>query len=210
MRKIKCLLLVIATMLAVAMPAQAQFRWGIKAGVNVNSVNLDKVEGNFDKENRAGFTGGLTAQFTVPIIGLGVDASLMYVHRVNAYNNTSVTDNNWENSANYKNQDYLEIPLHVRYKFTIPVIDHFIAPYAFTGPNFAMLCSKKDIMAGVKNKALNTAWDFGVGVRVLNHVEIGASYAIGMSKVAEITNTTGKSVDVGKRNYWTITAAYLF
>ena len=203
MRKLKIMLVALVAMLTVSLPAQAQlFRWGVKAGINVNSVKFDKDElaNNFKKENRTGFDGGLTALIQLPIIGFGFDASVMYVHRVNDGGNLG---------ENFKKQDFIEVPIHARYNFSLPVISHVLVPYLFTGPSFAMLCSKNSIENGIKNKAVNTAWDFGLGVRLVNHLEIGASYGLGMSKVAEMTMGT-QTVDVGKRNYWTITAAYLF
>lgn len=205
MRKLKIMLVALVAMLTVSLPAQAQlFRWGVKAGINVNSVKFDKDElaNNFKKENRTGFDGGLTAIIHLPIIGFAFDASLMYVHRVNDFKGEEVEDN-------FKKQDFLELPIHARYNLSLPVISNFLVPYIFTGPSFAVLCSKNSVEEVFKNKAFNTAWDFGLGVRLVNHLEIGASYGLGMSKVAEMT-IGSKTVDVGKRNYWTITAAYLF
>ncbi len=210
MSKIRHLLLAIVAIVAFAIPAQAQFAWGIKAGINVNSVKFNDLGANFDKENRTGFTGGLTCQFTVPIIGLGFDASLMYVHRVNAMSGTS-SDVNMDHlveSQDFKKQDYLEIPIHLRYKIGLPIVGHFVAPYIFTGPNLAFLCSGKAATEAYKTKSFDCAWDLGLGVQLLKHLEIGASYGFGMTKMAESVGVN--PVDIGKRNSWTITAAYLF
>ena len=78
---IRIIVLAIVAMI-IALPASAQFRFGIKAGVALNSLHFssDYLE-NLNSDNRAGFTGGLMAEFTLPVIGLGLDASLMYVHR---------------------------------------------------------------------------------------------------------------------------------
>lgn len=213
MRKFKFVIIAVVAMLTAAMPAQAQlFRWGVKVGTNVNSLKLENSElgDNFKKENRAGFNAGVTALVNVPFLGFAFDASLMYVHRVNDFNGAPQLNGQDIDNGKLKKQDYLELPIHARYNFSFPIISKIVVPYVFTGPSFAVLCSKKSVVNGFKNKSFNTAWDLGLGVRLVNHLEIGASYAFGMSKVAEMTNLSGKSVDVGKRNYWTITAAYLF
>ena len=69
----------VLTLLAVAMalPASAQFRWGPKVGIEVNKMHFNKELGNSD--NQTGFTGGLMAEIQVPIIGICVDGSVMYV-----------------------------------------------------------------------------------------------------------------------------------
>lgn len=206
------MLVAVMAMLSVAMTAQAQlFRWGVKVGTNVNSLklNTEQLGDNFSKENRAGFNAGVTALVNVPFLGFAFDASLMYVHRVNDFNGNPTLNGENVDNDNLKKQDFLELPIHARYNFAFPVISKIVVPYVFTGPSFAVLCSKSSVINGFKNKAFNTAWDFGVGVRLVNHLEIGASYALGMSKVAEMT-VDSKTIDVGKRNYWTITAAYLF
>ena len=78
MKSIKTILLVLALMMTVS--ASAQFRFGPRIGTEINSMKFD--ESAFSNENRAGFTGGLMCEFTVPIVNIGFDLSVMYVHRV--------------------------------------------------------------------------------------------------------------------------------
>ena len=67
--------------IAMSISAAAQFSIGPRVGINVNSMHFDSDL--FKSENRAGFTGGLQAEFMIPMVGFGFDASVMYVHRVN-------------------------------------------------------------------------------------------------------------------------------
>ena len=75
MKKLLSTLMVIAC-LALAIPAQAQIKFGVKAGLNVSKLHLS--EETFSSDNRAGFFVGPTAEFTLPLLGLGVDASALY------------------------------------------------------------------------------------------------------------------------------------
>lgn len=59
-----------------AVPAQAQLKFGVKAGLNVSKASISK--GVFSSDNRTGFFIGPMAEFTLPIVGLGVDAALLY------------------------------------------------------------------------------------------------------------------------------------
>ena len=55
----------------------AQFRFGIKAGLNLNKIDFKNVANTFDGSNGTGYTAGVMTEFTIPVIGLGLDASLM-------------------------------------------------------------------------------------------------------------------------------------
>ena len=80
------LLLVFA---ALAIGAQAQLRFGVKAGVGINSLHFDEVASHFDSNNRTGFTGGLMRDLNLPL-GFGVDGSVMYTRRSGEINNEEV------------------------------------------------------------------------------------------------------------------------
>ena len=55
------------------------------------------------------------------------------------------------------------------------------------------------------------AWNFGAGVQLFNHLQVGASYGIGLNKTVEFTGVASNTKPIeGKNNYWTITAAWLF
>lgn len=212
MKSLKALLLAVAAILTVAVPAAAQFRIGPRVGTEVNSMRLNKEV--FDSENRAGFTGGVMCEFTVPIINLGFDLSVMYVHRVNG--NSYIDAANQENSdlinaSSFKKRDYIEIPLNLKYKIGLPVVGKIISPYIFTGPSFSILASKREITDAYRNKAFDVAWNVGAGLELFSHLQVGASYGFGMNKTVE---WIGKGVQAnpieGKNNYWTITAAWLF
>lgn len=192
-----------------SMPSVAQFRVGPRLGVEVNSMKFDKDV--FNSDNRAGFTGGIMAEFTIPVINLGLDASVMYVHRENK---STTTDEgfSWVNAKNFTKRDYLEIPVNVKYKIGIPAVSNIIAPYIFTGPSFSVLLSGKSIAEGVMNKKCDVAWNLGVGLQLFNHLQVGASYGWGLSDsiVTDMIGVNSTNQIDGKNNYWTVTAAYLF
>ena len=191
--------------IAMSISAAAQFSIGPRVGINVNSMHFDSDL--FKSENRAGFTGGLQAEFMIPMVGFGFDASVMYVHRVN---NATIDTNGTATAPQIKDKDYIEIPVNLKYKIGLPVIGKIITPYVFTSPSFAFLTSRKAINEAWKNKSTSVAWNFGFGVQLLGHLQVGASYGIGMTKAFEKIGAV-EGVDIqGKNRYWTVTAAYLF
>lgn len=209
MKSIKRAFIALLMLAAISSSAFAQFKWGIKAGMNVTSMHLDKS--TFESANRAGFTGGLTCEFTVPLIGIGADLSLMYTHRTNVINDKQSAKAAPSLSSmlpSFKS-DFIEIPLHLKYKIGLPVVGNIISPYIFTGPCFGILASKKAINDAWSRKAFDFAWDFGLGIQLVNHLQIGAGYGLGINKIAKFTGAETAPIEV-KNNCWTITAAYLF
>lgn len=159
----------------------------------------------FDSDNRAGFTGGLMCEFTAPLIGVGFDLSAMYVRRNTRF--LSEMDN--ENLS--VNRDYIEIPLNLKYKLSIPAIERIIRPFVTTGPSVAFLTSRKAVNSFLKNKSCDVAWNFGFGVELFSKVQVAASYGLGLTKSLEAVGVMDNGVDIdGKNRYWTVTAAYLF
>ena len=212
MKKFKTLLALIVLVAASAIPAAAQFRWGPRVGVEVNKMSLNTDV--FNNDNRAGFTGGLQAEFTVPIVNIGFDLSVMYCHRISQsdpISNTGSADTDAAlESGRLRNRDYIEIPLNFKYKLGLPVIGKVFTPYVFTGPSVAFLTSKKAITEADKNKSVDVAWNFGLGVQLVSHLQVSASYGLGLTKSIEtISSFQGQKIE-GKNKYWTITAAWLF
>lgn len=188
-----------------AVPSQAQFKFGLKAGAAINSLkfsNSDELKSSFSKDNRAGFVGGAMIEFTVPVIGLGFDLSALYVHR-----ETKSVDEDFDNIK----RDYIDIPINLKYKLSIPVINKVVKPFITTGPSFAFLTSKKAIEDAYKNKSVDIAWNFGFGLELLSHVQVAASYGLGLTNTLKAVGVTDNSEKInGKNRYWTVTAAYLF
>lgn len=206
-------LIIVSLMIIIsAGAANAGIRFGIKAGLNLNSLNFSNV-GNLatDKDNRCGYTAGVMAEYTVPVIGIAVDGSLMFT-RMNSTG--SVTDNTTTVLADPDNtsigKNFLEIPINLKYKFGIPVVSRIAKPYIFTGPAFAFKLDK-NTLKDIQTKTCQVAWNVGIGFEFIHHLQIQGSYGFGINNIADgfygINTTDNVKL---KNNYWTITAAWLF
>ncbi len=179
-------------------PAGAQVRFGVKGGITINELKWDKNV--FNSDNRAGFTGGLMIEIGLPVVGLGIDGSVLYTHR----------ENELILEGEKLKRDYIDIPLNVKYKLQIPVLQKIFAPFVTTGPDFALLLSDQD-KGDFKSRKWNTSWNVGFGAELFKKLQIHANYGIGLSKAFEYINKDVESTKVeGKDKYWTITAAFLF
>lgn len=208
MRKIKfiSLIVVLVSIFTTTSTASAQLRFGLKAGATFNKMRFN--EDLFSSDNKTGFTGGAMLEFTVPVVGIGVDASVMYVRR-------SVQFNELQSVADLANidtsRDYIDIPVNLKWKISIPVVEKILKPYLATGPSFAILVSKKDVENLIKNKTCDVSWNFGVGAELFSHLQVGVTYGLGISKSLTVGNLVDNQALIeGRSNYWTLTAAYLF
>lgn len=204
MKSITRILAVVMLMLATAFTANAQFKFGPRIGLEVNQLHFNSDL--FDGDNRAGFTGGLQAEFMIPAIGFGFDASVMYVRRDAKFINEIQTENDYVSVS----RDYISIPVNLKYKLSIPVVSNIMKPYVFTGPEFAFLTSRKAINEAWSSKKVDTSWNVGLGLEFINHLQVSASYGFGISKAAEHVGITESTTIEGKNKYWTVTAAWLF
>ena len=213
MNAFKKFLLALTVAILCAGAANAQFKFGIKAGLLVNKISLNNDL--FKSDNSCGWTAGPMVEFTVPIIGLTFDAGLMYARMNNAADVTITTDKAGivipvENNVYGKN--FLEIPINLKYKFTIPVLGSIFRPYIFTGPNFAFRLDKayEDKLANLKSRTCQVAWNVGLGFELVKHLQIGASYGFGINNIVDKVSDIN-TVDIkAKNNYWTVSAAYPF
>lgn len=204
MKNLKHLIIVAMMAVFACGQANAEFRFGIKAGLNVNKLHLSDYKENFNSDNQCGFTAGVMTEFTVPIVGIGFDLSLMYTHMKNEINEG-------ENEGTV-GKNFLEIPLNLKYKFNIPVINSIIRPMVYTGPTMALKLDKSTF-EGISTKTVQMGWNLGLGLELFKHLQVSGGYTFGMNNVAKkipgVNNMNIGDIKV-KNNYWTITAAYLF
>lgn len=210
MNSMKRVLLVVLVALTSVAAANAQFKWGIKAGMNINKLHFSQKDlgANFAPENSTGWNAGVMAEFTVPVIGVGLDAAVMYSRMNNSLPNRDITGVVSEEGSLF-GRNFIEIPINVKYKFTIPVVSSILKPMVFTGPSFAFKLDK-NLFKNIKTKTCETAWNVGLGLEFFNHLQVTGAYAFGMNNIAGgIFNTDAVKVKV-KNSYWTVSAAYLF
>lgn len=186
--------------------ASADFRFGVKAGLNVNKLDISNpVVSLQNTNNHTGWQAGVMAEFTIPIINLGADVAVMYARQ-----NISQASE----TLLYSNKDFIDLPINLKWKIGLPVVGKIISPIIYTGPDF-LFALNKETLKDVKSNTCEVGWNLGIGLELLRHLQITGGYCFGISNIAEKTvdslggvNLTGDMK--AKKNYWTISAAYLF
>ena len=183
-------LVVILVMMA-AMTATAQTRFGIVAGIVVE--NGMPSEDEKENSNRLGYTAGAVVDFNLPVQGLGLEVGAKYTKHT--YGKPSME------------QYSVDVPVHVRYRLDVPVVEKVVAPYAFTGPSVSAGVSNK-MPTSLSDVKMSLAWNVGAGFEMAKHVRMAATYSIQVSKTDVVNN--GSLVKGKKGNCWTISASYMF
>ena len=68
--------LMVALLALMALPANAQLKFGIKGGVNISSVHFNSDV--LKADNVTGFQVGPMIETTLPLVGVGIDAAVLY------------------------------------------------------------------------------------------------------------------------------------
>lgn len=184
--------LMIALCMGMAMPAQAQLNFGVKGGLNLSKASLSDIPGNFKKDNFKGFFIGPMAEFNIPVVGLGVDASLLFAQR-----GVKVTGEGEDITIK---QNGVDIPVNLKYTFGL---GSTAGIYLAAGPDFYFDFEKK---SGIDKKKAEVGINVGAGLKLLNHLQVGANYNIPLGDTADIEGTVGSY----KTKTWQVSVAYIF
>ncbi len=215
MKKNTLTLAVIIAAFVCALPSQAQIKFGVKAGLNVNSFSVKNLPMAVDKKNRNGFFAGVTADVTIPLAGLGADVSLLYDNRCIGLAGYDVDEDETEYVKSHKTFHYISLPINLKYTFGL---SSMASVYVATGPQFSWNVGDRhwrmvDIDDGWELKSSQFSWNVGCGATVLSHVRIGYNYNIALGNTAETTFwTVGEKAIKSKlkNNTHQISLTYLF
>lgn len=210
MKKIFTSAAIALAMLFTANTANAGINFGVKGGLNVTSMSLNSEV--FDASNRAGFFFGPTVKFTLPIVGLGIDASALYDQR-----EAKLTVGEAKTKETVKTQA-INIPINARYSVGLGSVANVLF---FAGPQFGFHVGNKNKDLGAdcewKLKSSQFSVNVGAGFTVLKHLQLTANYNIACGKTGDVTlsktasNVLGAPFEKsGRTNAWQIALAYYF
>ena len=198
MKKILNTLMLAFGLLLMAMPADAQIRFGVKGGVNLTQVetNLKAI-----KDNSTGYFIGPMIEATIPGIGLGVDGAIMYAQR----------------GKDELKMEGIEVPLNL--KVTIGA-GSSLSIFLAAGPDFFL--NLKDIDLGAidatidgykaKEKKAQVGLNLGGGVKLMQHLQLGLNYMIPLGDsftFKKVTDAVGEEESF-KYKTWQLSLAYIF
>ena len=182
------------TLVLVAALSAMQVKFGVKAGLNVTQMSLSQDV--VSKSNQEGFFVGPTVKVTLPLVGLGVDASALYDQRDAKFGDEKVS------------QRSINVPINLRYGIGLGSL---ASVYLAAGPQFGFNIGQKNYFGedGFKFKDSNFSVNVGAGVSVISHLEVGFTYNIAVGKTGELSWMDGAKINA-RANSWQVSAAYYF
>lgn len=217
MKRILCTLFLAAAFLSVPHTASAQLiKWGVKAGLNLTNPSTKSLDAGLKGET--GWFLGPMAEITIPIVGLGVDGSLLYSQANNKLEG--------EGFSETVKLHYIDIPLNLKYSIGLgSLASVFIA----AGPQFSFNVSGNSVSDVIyelenepgeettskgDNKTFQASLNLGVGVKLIRKLQIygGYNFALGNSFTVEhALESIGQTVTgKAKNNMWKVSVAYMF
>lgn len=205
MKRIIYVFLVAVCACVMAAPAQAQLlKWGVKGGLNMSKLDFKHLASS---DNSTGFFIGPMAELTIPVVGLGLDAALMYSQRGGTYD---VEGEHGSIEVLDGKQRGLEIPVNLKYTLALGSL---LGVYVAVGPDFYF--NFKDIeWEGLKANRTQVGLNIGAGLKLVSHLQVGVNYQIPLGdsfKFSEAMGAIGDEiVGNGKTKTWQMSLAYLF
>ena len=175
--------------LLMAAPAGAQMlQFGVKAGMNMTRIDW----GDGWDENMTGIFIGPTAELTIPIVGLGVEASAL------------LSQKGFNADSDHSKQLGLDVPVSLKYTFGL---GKTLGIYLAAGPDFYF--DFKGEKNGVERKRAQVGINVGGGVKLFRHLQVGVNYNIPTGDHFSLEGA-GSAIVKGKDKTWQVSLAYMF
>lgn len=192
MKRLIVMAVVVLTCFTVSAQEAGSFRFGVTGGGNLSTANLEKSH-----SSKFGFHAGLVGEYNV--------YEYLYVNATVKYSMRGVKD---VEVSGYKlewNPGYIEIPIHVGYRYSFS--DRFHG-FVDAGPYFAYAVSGKikandGSSAGLfTDRASNTLggkykrFEFGLGGALgieYSGIQLKIGYDYGFTKIADVSNSAKNS-----------------
>lgn len=203
----------VVAVLLMTVPAWSQVQFGLKAGLNVSKVSFDKSTVT-DANNRCGWFAGPMIDFTLPVVGLGMDAAVLYDSKSIELEDGGVKES--------ETLSYIDVPINVKYSVGLGSL---ASVFVTTGPQFSFNVGDDKIFETLSSatrkfelKKSEFSWNVGAGIKALKHLQVAYNYNIAIGKTADVNVDLGTATSIAgdavkgklKNNTHQISVAYLF
>lgn len=189
-------LVLIALAALITVPAKAQVKFGIKGGLNISTVHFNKEI--MSKGNMTGFQIGPMIEARIPLVGLGIDAAVLYSQKGLGIGSQDIKT------------DYLDVPVNLKWKFGLPIIKGYFAAGPYVGFRVGGDKVWKVLNDQIEAKSFSAGLNFGAGIELISHLQVGFNYGLGLTDNYSIKKVDLSNGGNGKNRGWSITAAILF
>ena len=191
-------LIILLVIILMSLSATAQFRYGFRLGGSFAKASLSDAPG-MSMKNGSGFSGGLLLEYQMESCGFAPDIAVLYTR----YSSRLID----EVSGPVKlGRDFIEVPLHLKYKFYLSSTNNLVAPMIYTGPSLLVRLGKGN-PEQLSTKSLQPGWDVGIGLDIINFIQLSAGYRFGIGNAVSQSAVPGACLHT---NGWNVSANIIF
>ena len=191
-------LIILLVIILMSLSATAQLRYGFRLGGSFAKASLSDAPG-MSMKNGSGFSGGLLLEYQMESCGFAPDIAVLYTR----YSSRLID----EVSGPVKlGRDFIEVPLHLKYKFYLSSTNNLVAPMIYTGPSLLVRLGKGN-PEQLSTKSLQPGWDVGIGFDIINFIQLSAGYRFGIGNAVSQSAVPGACLHT---NGWNVSANIIF
>ncbi len=183
--------------------ASAQFRLGVRGGVDVasNKLKTDILKAS----NRLGFQIGPTAEFVVPISGFGGDISVLYGHK--EYKISEKQDN-----ASLSDYNYISVPINLKQRIKLGPLGLFVTGGVYGNVKVGDDNAKNanEVVNAFKHKNFIFGLGAGAGVTLFRNIDLGMYFRGDLTNNYKEEYMDADTFQNKKNQYWTVGLNYYF
>lgn len=166
---------------------------GIKGGVNlaneIKSFNGKDIAAGFSTDNLAGYQLGLVYQYIPRKTGFGFETGLLVSQKGYSYEDSTTTTGILKQG--YKEINYLELPLNLRYRLALNFCGIFgfgglYAGYALYGHNVVETDNiTENIAFENTNQHIDYGYNLGAGIEFFRKIQFTLSWSQGIKNISK-------------------------
>ena len=178
--------------------ANAQFRFGIKAGVNIVNATFNRDVYNLD--NVTGFHLGPAIEGMFGQGGVGFDAAILYSRK------------GFKTEPETIKNDFIDVPVNLKFKFGLPLVN----PYFSVGPYMSFRAGGEEkwaipgIVDQVKTQSFGAGLNFTAGAEIFERLQAGLTYGWGLTDNYKTFEGNNLDSYKGKLRTWQVSATFFF
>ena len=189
----------IGVALFAATTVNAQFRFGVKGGVNIVNATFDRDI--LKPDNITGFHLGPTIEGMFGRGGIGMDAALLFSRK------------GFDSDVRTVKNDFIEVPVNLKFKLGLPLVNPFLAAGPYVG--FRVTGDKiwdigTGVVDNVKTKNFSAGLNFSAGAELFDRLQVGLTYSWGLTDNYQAFDVNDLDSYKGKLHTWIISAVILF
>ena len=190
--------IILLAIVLTSLSATAQLRYGFRLGGSFAKASLSDAPG-MSMKNGSGFSGGFLLEYQMESCGFAPDIAVLYTR----YSSRLID----EVSGPVKlGRDFIEVPLHLKYKFYLSSTNNLVAPMVYTGPSLLFRLGKAN-PEQIETKSMQPGWDIGIGLDIINFIQLSAGYRFGLGNAVSQCAVPGACLHT---NGWNLSANIIF